>query len=65
MSRMGSHRQSRITASIFHRVYTRVNTLRKKPDEVTDSLFETIMRVNVVPPTKAIKYGRALEPHAK
>ena len=59
------HRQGRITASIFHCVCTRVNTLRKKPDEVTDSLFETIMGVNVAPPTKAIKDGRTLEPHVK
>ena len=42
-----------------------MNILRKKPDEVTDSLFETIMRVNVAAPAKAIKHGRALEPHAK
>ena len=59
------HRQGRITASVFHRVCTRVNTLRKKPDEVTDYLFETIIWVNGAPPTKAIKHGRALEPYAK
>ena len=29
----GIHRLGRITASIFHRVCTRVNPLQKKPDE--------------------------------
>ena len=62
---MGIHRQGRITAPIFYCVCTQVNTLRKKPDEVTDSLFETKMGVNMAPPTKAIKHGGALEPHAK
>ena len=44
---------------------TRVNTLPKKLDEVTHSLLETTVGVNVASPTKAIKHGRALEPHAK
>ena len=44
---------------------TQVNTLRKKPAEVTHSLFETIMGITVAPPTKAMKHGIALEPHTK
>lgn len=66
MSRIGIHRQGRIIASIFHRVCTQVNTLRKKPDKVTYSLFETVMGVNVARQSKAIKHGStAFEPHAK
>ena len=61
----GIHRHGRTTASIFHRLCTPVNTLQKKPDEVTDSFFETITEVNVVPTTNVINPGRALEPHAK
>ena len=44
---------------------TQVNTLRKKPAEVTHSLFETIMEITVAPPTKAMKHGIALKPHTK
>ena len=50
MSRMGIHRQGRINASILNHVCTRVKILRKKPDEVSDSLLETVMGINVVPP---------------
>ena len=61
----GIHRLGRTTASILHLLCTQVNTLRKKPDEVTDSFLETIIEVNVVSTTKVINPGRALEPHAK
>lgn len=39
----GIHWQGRITESIFYRAFTRVNTSRKQPDGVTDSIFERIM----------------------
>lgn len=57
--------QSKITATIFHFIFAPVNTLQKKPDEVTGSLFETIIGVKDDYPTKEIKHGRTSEPHVK
>ena len=37
--KLNVHQQGRVTASIFYHKCTRVNTLQKNPDEVTDSLF--------------------------
>ena len=37
--KLNVHQLGRVTASIFHHKCTRVNTLQKNPDEVTDSLF--------------------------
>ena len=59
------HKQGRITASNFHRVFTRAMTMKKKPDENPKVLVDTILGLNKVIETKALKHGLALEPHAK
>ncbi|KAH3786154.1 hypothetical protein DPMN_164257 [Dreissena polymorpha] len=60
-----SQRRGRITASIFKRVCTRVDTIRK--DKTTDvtKLKEAILGEKPLIQTKAMKHGIAMEPAAK
>ena len=58
-------RKARITASNFHRVYTRSKTLMKEPCESAASLVREILKDTPKPKTYAMKHGLALEPHAK
>lgn len=55
------HRKGRITASLFHRVSTHVNTLRR----TESALVDTIIGQKHSKQTVAMKHGLALEPCAK
>ena len=59
------HRHGRITASNFHRVYTRMNTLKSKPSADPKPLIRTLMGYLPQPVSVAMKHGKAMEPHAK
>ena len=61
----GQYREGRITASIFRQICTRVKTLKANPSENPKALVNRIIGNTKSPNTKALKYGRALEPHAK
>ncbi|CAC5379542.1 unnamed protein product [Mytilus coruscus] len=59
-------RSGRITASNFYAVYTRVNSVLKKPEENVDNLLGMLCgyskpNANI----KSLKYGREMEPEAK
>ena len=58
-------RKGRITASIFHRVYTRVKSLKKDPQKSGEKLIHEILKLKPVPSTYSMKHGLAMEPHAK
>ena len=58
-------RHGRITASNFHRVYTRMNTLKSKPSADPKPLIQTLMGYSPEPVSVGIKHGKAMEPHAK
>ena len=58
-------RKCRITASNFHRVFTRANTIKANPTESPKALVETILGLKKTPDTKALRHGKALEPHSK
>ncbi|XP_052703446.1 uncharacterized protein LOC128179833 [Crassostrea angulata] len=62
-------KNGRITASRFYSVYTKVNTIKRKPDEhvsVSSLLKQIIGGANcsddTKPCPKAIKHGQAMEP---
>ena len=48
------HRMGRITASNFYQVCTRVETLRKKPNESTESLLNKLLGLTSVPSEKIV-----------
>ena len=58
-------REGRLTASSFHKVYTRVSSLQKSPSEDPTCLVATLIGYKKSPETAAMKHGKALEPHAK
>ena len=60
-----TQRYGRITASNFHRVYTRMNTLQAKPTADPKPLLRALMGYLPEPVSVAIKHGKAMEPHAK
>lgn len=60
-----TQRIGRLTASKFHRIYTRVNTIKKPNNDANlDNLFEAILGNNHFE-NLATKHGIAMEPHAK
>ena len=58
-------RKGRLTASKFYKICTRSNTLMLKPDTDPHRLVSEIMSYGPHPTTYAMKYGIAMEPHAK
>ena len=58
-------RKGRITASNFHRVHTKVNTLKIKSEVNTNSLVQQLMGYGRTITTVAMKHGKTMEPHAK
>ncbi|XP_057303348.1 uncharacterized protein LOC130640806 [Hydractinia symbiolongicarpus] len=61
-----SHRKGRITASNFHRVFTKTTTLQSTKKTVSaDALISDLMGYKDNPTTHALKHGTSLEPHAK
>ncbi|KAH3817459.1 hypothetical protein DPMN_118996 [Dreissena polymorpha] len=58
-------RKGRLTASIFQRISTRVDTLRKDPSADPSALLKTVLGKAEVKQTSAMKHGIALEPVAK
>lgn len=59
------HRLGRITASNFKRVFTRVETLRRKPNEDPANLLLLLTKHRELGHCKAIKHGKSMEIHAK
>ena len=57
-------RKGRITASIFKKVYTRMNTLKEKPDDPTP-LLQEIMGEKTKKRTWEMNHGLSAERHAK
>ena len=53
------------SSSIFHRVYTRVKSLKKDPQKSGEKLIHEILKLKPVPSTYSMKHGLAMEPHAK
>ena len=60
-----TQRHGRITASNFHKVYTRMNTLQDKPTADPKPLIRLLMGYLPQSVSVAIKHGKAMEPHAK
>lgn len=58
-------RRGRVTASVFQRVSSRVDTLRKKDNVDPSALVNTLIGRNKNMMTTAMKHGISLEPHAK
>ena len=56
-------RKVQITASKFHQVYTRMNTLSKKADADLTNIFKNIEGTRTFE-NVATKHGTAMEPHA-
>ena len=61
----GHYRSGRLTASNFHKIFTKVETLKKQPDKDAEALINTITGSAKRVQTKGMKHGIALEPHAK
>ncbi|XP_052263735.1 uncharacterized protein LOC127866911 [Dreissena polymorpha] len=59
------HRKGRVTASLFHRISSRVDTLHKHSSADPTKLVDAILRQKESHPTTAMKHGLSLEPHAK
>ena len=60
-----AHRNGRITASNFHRVFSRANTLKKSPETNPEALVNTLLGLSKPPDTKSLRHGKAMEPLAK
>ena len=62
----GHHREGRITASCFQKVYTRVNTLKKNPDADPSALIKTFTGKDKkdISHLDPVRHGKTLEPHA-
>ncbi|KAL5021765.1 hypothetical protein ScPMuIL_000920 [Solemya velum] len=58
-------RLGRITASNFHRTFTRSQTLQRDPTADPSSLIASVMGYTNTPTTTAMKHGLSMEPHAK
>ena len=58
-------RTGRLTASKYKRIFTRMETTKKKPNENVDKLIAEVMHYSESPPTNSMKHGINLEPHAK
>ena len=56
-------RWSRMTASDFHRIYSRMNTRTKKPDENPNILLRSLLYSKPFE-NEETKYGKSMEPHA-
>lgn len=59
------HRRGRVTASLFHRLCSRVKSLRKDHNEDPTSVISAVMRDKECIQTKAMKHGISSEPVAK
>ena len=56
-------RWDRMTASNFHRICSRMNTLTKKPDENPNNLLRSLSYSRPFE-SEETKYGKSMEPHA-
>ena len=55
-------RWGRMTASDFHRIYSRMNKLAKKPDENPNNLLRSLLYQKPFE-SEETKYGKSMEPH--
>ena len=58
-------RKGRLTASNFHRICTRTETLQNKEDVDPKNLVSSLLGYTKIPNTPALKHGKSMEIHAK
>ena len=58
-------REGSLTASRFHQICTRVDSLQASKSNDPTNLISTLLGYKSVPETAAMKHGKAMEPHAK
>ena len=58
-------RKGRLTASRFHQICTRTNSLQASGSTEASFLLSSLLGYKQTPDTAAMKHDRAMEPHAK